>query len=40
MQAAQARRAFSKASIGDWRNYEKQMKPLVDILSNAGLLDT
>ena len=36
--ATQVRRAFSRASIGNWRNYEQQLQPVADILTNAGLL--
>lgn len=34
----QARKAFSRASIGNWRNYEKQLQPVAEILASAGLL--
>jgi tetratricopeptide (TPR) repeat protein len=36
--ATQVRRAFSRASIGKWRNYEKQLQAVADILGEAGLL--
>lgn len=36
--AAQIKRAFSRASIGSWKNYKEQLQPVADILANAGLL--
>ncbi|MBT8092799.1 MAG: sulfotransferase [Gammaproteobacteria bacterium] len=36
--ATQVRRAFSRASIGNWRNYERQLQPVAEILASAGLL--
>jgi hypothetical protein len=35
----QVRKAFSRASIGKWRNYEDQLQPVVAILAEAGLLN-
>ena len=36
--AAQTNRAFSRASIGSWKNYAEQLQPVADILAEAGLL--
>ena len=36
--AAQTKRAFSRAAVGSWKNYEKQLQPVADILEKAGLL--
>lgn len=30
------RRDFFTSSVGNWRNYERQLKPVADILENAG----
>lgn len=35
--AAQVRSGFSTGSIGNWRNYERQLQPVVDILAAAGV---
>jgi tetratricopeptide (TPR) repeat protein len=36
---AQIRRPVYKSSVGKWRNYEKQLQPMVEILRHAGVLD-
>ena len=36
--AAQTNRAFSRASIGNWKNHAEQLQPVADILAEAGLL--
>jgi hypothetical protein len=38
--AAQVRSGFSTASIGNWRNYAKQLQPVADILRAAGVIDS
>ena len=35
----QTRRAFSRAAIGNWKNYAEQLQPVADILEKAGLLE-
>ncbi len=35
--AERMRRAFSRASIGVWRNYEEQLQPVARILRKAGI---
>ena len=35
---AQIRRPIYKSSVGKWRNYEKQLQPVVEILQQAGVL--
>ena len=37
--AEQTRRAFSRAAVGNWKNYTKQLQPVTDILEKAGLLE-
>ncbi|MGI9247933.1 MAG: sulfotransferase family protein, partial [Woeseiaceae bacterium] len=34
----QVRQPVYQSSVGRWRNYEKQLQPVVDILADAGLL--
>jgi hypothetical protein len=36
--ARQTRRAFSRAAVGNWKNYVNQLRPVSDILEKAGLL--
>jgi len=36
---AQIRRPVYRSSVGKWRNYEKQLQPMVEILRHAGVLD-
>jgi len=38
--AAQVRSGFSTGSIGNWRNYRKQLQPVADILRAAGVIET
>ena len=35
--AAQVRQSLHTSSVGKWRNYEKQMQPIVEILRQAGI---
>ena len=34
----QVRRPIYQSSVGKWRDYEKQMQPVVEILQQAGVL--
>jgi hypothetical protein len=33
----QIRQPVYQSSVGKWRNYEKQLQPISDILENAGI---
>jgi hypothetical protein len=37
--ASQVRSEVHTRSIGNWQHFEQQLKPVHDILANAGLLD-
>ena len=37
--ASQVRSELHTGSVGKWLNYERQLKPVHDILSNAGVID-
>ena len=37
--AEQTKRAFSRAAVGNWKNYAEQLQPVADILEKAGLLE-
>ena len=34
---AQIRRPIYRSSVGKWRNYEEQLRPLIDVLRGAGI---
>ena len=35
--ASQVRQPVYRSSVGKWRNYEKQLRPLFDLLQSAGI---